>query len=263
MKYKCPKCGNIFDGQPSFCPHCGTKLNYQTQTDTNLNVSTIANEATKDVKSEAKPYEKYIDECKNYTIISLVTSIIAILSVIIMICVPFINSVLDEKVSLLNIFIQYTKIVTDSSFNTSSTYSYFILINYIYLICIILTLGVLLVTSIIEFVKNIIRLANKKDYAMEFYFNEQKGRDDVSNFFKKGLWRGTNITTNSTISVIIMFCFMFVLDRYWGTGSFSSINGLIFLIILFLILTLIFNVISIVVKNKIKKNIIKEEYEKI
>ena len=200
MKYKCPKCGNIFDGQPSFCPHCGTKLNYQTQTDTNLNVSTIANEATKDVKSEAKPYEKYIDECKNYTIISLVTSIIAILSVIIMICVPFINSVLDEKVSLLNIFIQYTKIVTDSSFNTSSTYSYFILINYIYLICIILTLGVLLVTSIIEFVKNIIRLANKKDYAMEFYFNEQKGRDDVSNFFKKGLWRGTNITTNSTIS---------------------------------------------------------------
>lgn len=268
MKYKCPKCGNTFEGQPSSCPYCGAKLYFQDQTNNNeqknnLNQSSNTVETTNIKQQDEKPYEKYIDKCKNYIVLSLIASIVAALAAIFTICIPFVNDDSGNTYPLIYIFFQYIKLLFD--LNYDSLFAYLFLVDAIYFVFIMVSIVTLLICSIIDIVKNSMRLNKKADYAMEFYFVITRGKDEGGSFSRKSagnvVWGTSPTATNMTWSVLISFALLFAFDRFFGIKSFNSINGWISLVIILLLVMAGLNIASRVVRNSIRKEIIQEEYK--
>ena len=247
-EYKCPKCGNTFQGEVSFCPHCGTKLSFP------------APEAKKEEPLQAQEVNRedssrFNGEFKKALIFDLISNAASFLLAIFLLFLPifvnYYNSGTEyEFFSLFQMMLLFFRVIGASA--ESFTYFVFELIISVYLIAFIITLLVLVI-------KNITNLLHLDNYYLTRYDNLVNRVEEPRFRYRRGM-----DSLGFLVSTIILFVFVMVFDKmpYVGKHFYEGVNGFVAFPIIFLAVALTFAIMRTVINSKVKNTILKERYKK-
>ncbi len=293
MKYKCPKCGNVFEEEAKFCSNCGQPFSFQSKEEEEIVVAPIGvpKEEPKPIQiEEPDPSVKENDEISNdekqadsadsiisrnsktiksHVVYTIVSNFLLMLGMLLTLFIPFLSETItiegvktSQTHSFFTIVVSYIKTLAEGE-----SLSVFSIPSASILSIIVVTILVSIIIGIVKIVKNFNNLRDLNNYAYELYdkiLNNKQGKNEQSFAYANGgMLSFTNVSYNLIgISAYLIVMLVYSKIPYISGGvPYDKYNVWIIIPLLALIATLIFVVIDHVKFSPFKKEIIKNKYK--
>lgn len=216
--------------------------------------------------AENKQYLRYKDRFKKMGIFNIVSSVCALILIVLLIFVK--SFVVKVKGVAILQFSIYDEVVRSIKIITSGDSGILALLEIYSVIAFIMFLGVA-VTAIVDLIKNILNVTNLEKYALTQYDNIKRRSEDNGKKRKKGNSSILHMLVSSIVFEIMgIFYSRFLSGLFNEEGTkygsyFASVNGVSFNIIFAIIFAIAFAVLYFIMRKifkDIKYEIMKEEY---
>lgn len=287
MKYKCPKCNYVFEGEVKFCPNCGQAFSFPEKQEEIISVPIIStlenvqepnedrnNKSNSDVGAKEKECEpspakqivlKNMKTIKSHEVFLIVNYCLLIVAMALTLFLPFLVSTYKvdgvtttQAYSFFTRSVSYVKMLIDNTFDVFSFYGAMFMF-----FCVLFALTTTII-GIVNIFKSASHLKDIDTYAYELYDDIVNKRDKKESFtLRRGFSSNSSVSSNlgaliGYLILILVFSKIPYMDTFI---PFSSYNALITIPALVLVVVLVLLIIDSVRYKAFEKEVLRNAYK--